>query len=1037
MSAVRLLLGVLLCHCIRLSGSLRLYTTHPDPADHPDYSRYAVRHPTPATFDNSTKFATLRSFQIDNTSVVVNYSVDLESYCLNPSTSLGTIVWPSYPLLFTANFEAVVDAIARDGLYVTDIWAFVPGSGPGDGSDWKENMWQQFYPPLNALNYLEEKLGEKWLGMDIGEQDGRYIGSYSDEMIPQNQDRKYQFLNFRDHFKGMEDILGPKLVALNSLTFPHYMIKYGLYTMVGAEAAQALPNSQVFYAFIRGAGKQYGVLWFGNVSVYNRFGYKTYPGQGTSTRAKTQTQTPKPAIHGHDAETGISKSYTSQDKGMNNVEGGISRNYTCQDQSMGGPSCGTSLNLMKRLMYAQMMYGSGYVSFENGWFVGETTTLSPIGMIQHAAKAFIKSEHSLGVHIATTALYFDFFSGFCPPRHLYTDNLYRVWGNLPYSEGDYFGDGVLHLVYPQYQDSSYFHNETGFSSPTPYGDTLDILLSDTPLWNLMEYNTIIVASNLTGGYEAKDNLEAFVYGGGELVMTAANVAKLTGRILGITTEMKCNLVAAGSVIDLYSGEKLVETYNMTVCDLHFPTNCTILAKLADSTPLAVQMPLENGGSLTVFATPFALSSSSVASPSSEVDVTLPSPYPLLDHAQVLLHAILTNATLFTSTANLSLVPSYLQKDTFHVLVSNPELREQPMKLLSPQGSITSLEEVPLDQSEKGAVGYLPDGFEGTDLGNSTDTTIAGGDTRLFVVSLSSDSLQFLPKVTPKPRPVGVALHLRQISHSIRHEILLRPTFFQHYDSVVVDYSYLITKDEEFLAEEGQWLTQQNVTVYVDASPSIDLFPKLRLVDNSVIPFEQSLKSILRLMNKMVILGSRNLILSLHHIPEDGITPDKTLSSFNTTLHMLLDNASQLGIQLHMQDAIKNPLGDELLLAMWLDAWGLDAIRIVLNIAILLDQELSPHLEELIKQRSSLLLINAPSFDIVGTRYSVNTPLSLVDPFTQTQLQTLVKKICFYRGYCPYSQSSAVAEYPLVLDGSFSNTDEEYLDVKLLENLLYA
>lgn len=235
-------------------------------------------------------------------------------------------------------------------------------------------------------------------------------------------------------------------------------------------------------------------------------------------------------------------------------------------------------------------------------------------------------------------------------------------------------------------------------------------------------------------------------------------------------------------------------------------------------------------------------------------------------------------------------------------------------------------------------------------------------------------------------------------------------------------------------KESQWLTQQNVTVYIDASPSIDLFPKLRLVDNALIPFEQSLKSLLRLMNKMVILGSSNLILSLHHIPEDGTTPNKTLSSFNTTLHMLLDSASQLGIQLHMQDAIKNPLGDELLLALWLDVWGLDAIKIVLNTAILLDQELP---EKLIMQRSSLLLINAPSFDIVGTRYSVNTPLSQADSFTQTQLQTLVKKICSFRGYCPYSKSSAVVEYPLVLDGSFSNTDEEYLDVKFLETLLYA
>ena len=153
----------------------------------------------------------------------------------------------------------------------------------------------------------------------------------------------------------MEDILGPKLVALNSLTFPHYMIKSGLYTLVGAEAAQALPNSQAFYAFIRGAGKQYGVLWFGNVSVYNRFGYKTYPGQGTSPETRTQASKP---IQRSGCAVKTPRCH------------GTSRNYKCQGQGTGGPTCGTSLNLMKRLMYSHIMYGSSYVSFENSWFVG-------------------------------------------------------------------------------------------------------------------------------------------------------------------------------------------------------------------------------------------------------------------------------------------------------------------------------------------------------------------------------------------------------------------------------------------------------------------------------------------------------------------------------------------------------------------------------------------------------------------------------------------------------------------------------------------
>ena len=999
------------------SAALRLYPTPLNPEDNPDYSRYAVKHPTQASFDNKTKFATLRGFQINESSVVVNFSADLKKYCLDSTTSMGTIVWPMYPLLFTTNFESVIDVIVQNELFVTDIWAFVPGSGPGNGSRWRENVWQQFYPPPQVLDYLQKVLGDKWLGMDIGEQDGRYIGGYADQAIPLNQDRRLQFLNFRSHFKGMEDILGPKLVALMSLTFPHYMAKTGLYTMVGAEAAQALPNSQVFYAFIRGAGKQYGVLWFGNVSVYNRFGYKTYP--------ETSYLPPR-------KQSGL------QDNRQDRPS--ISRNYTCSSQGEGGPKCGTSLNLMKRLMYAHIMYGSGYVSFENGWFVGSTATLSPIGMMQHAASEFIDSIGPLGVHITTVGLYLDYFTGFCPPRHLYSGNLYRSWGNLPYSMGDYLADGTLRTVYPQYQDSSYFHNETGFSSPTPYGDTLDVVLSDSPPWTLSQYNTLIVASNHTGGQEVKDNLEQFVLGGGKVVITAGNIATLPNGLLGVSSTLECHPLHSGAQVYIYTGKTIVESYNMSVCKLDFPPNCTILAKLSDSTPLVVKLPFDGGGSLIVFATPFAISSNVVAKPSSLIDVTLPSPYPLLDHARVLLDVILTNATLFTSSANLSLVPTYIDEDHFYLLVSNPELKQQPLKLLSPQGTITSVEEVPLDQSEKGAVGYLPDGFEGTDIGHSTNTTIAGVDTRLFKLTLSSDSLHILPKVKPKPRPTGVALHLRHIDHSIRYEILLRPSFFQHYDSIVVDYSYLITKDEDFLRQESQWLQQQKVSVYVDASPSIDLFPNLRLVNNSAIPFNQSFQSMLALMKKMNVLGSSELILSLHRIPENDITTFQTLASFNTTLHLLLMYASELGVQLHMQDAVKNPFTNELDLSLWLNVSGLSSMKIVLNTAILLEQELTPTLEALIAQHSSIVLINAPAFDMFNTRYSVNIPVANTDPSTQNRLQVLIQKMCSLRGYCPYSSSTHTASetiYPLVTDGYFMTPDEEYLDVRFLENILYV
>jgi hypothetical protein len=1017
----------LLCLFFGTPEALRLYTFPLQPSENPDYDRYAVKHPTPDVFGNEIQFATLRGFQIDQNSTVVNYAADLKKYCLDPGSSLGTVVWPMYPLLFATNFEEVVDALHKNSLFVTDIWAFVPGSGPGNGSRWRENVWQQFYPPPTALDYMEKTMGEKWLGMDVGEQDGRYIGGFANQMIPLSQDRRDQFLNFRRHFRGMEEILGPKLVALVSLTFPHYLAKTGLYTVVGAEAAQALPNSQVFYAFIRGAGKQYGVLWFGNVSVYNRFGYKTYP--GTMAGIKPLGAHYRKAVHGI-----------------------ISRNYTCHSQGDGGPTCGTSLNLMKRLLYSHMMYGSSYVSFENGWFIGSTANLSPIGKIQHAAKKFATSEKPLGVHVATIGLYLDFFTGFCPPRHLYSGNLYRSWGNLPYSEGDYLADGILRTVYPQYQDSSYFHNETGFSSSTPFGDTLDVLLSDSPQWVISQYDTLIVASNLSGGYEVKDNLERFVFSGGELAITAGNIAKLPSGILGFNTDSVCKYIASGSKVYLYNGETIIEQYNMTVCGIKFPSNCTILAKLEDSTPLAVRLQISNAGSLTVFATPFAISYNVVSKPSSQIDISLPSPYPLLDHAQTLLDALFTNATLFTSSANLSLVPTYTSKDQFYLLVSNPELREQPLKLLSPQGTITGLKEIPLDQSEKGAEGYLPDGFEGADIGHSTNTTIAGGDTRLFAAILSSDSLHFLPKVQPKPRPIGVALHLRHIDRSIRYEVLLRPTFFQHYDSVVVDYSYLITKDDEFLKQESRWLKQQNVSVYVDASPSVNLFPTLRLTNDAPDLHNETMQSLTRLLYKMNALGSCDLIMSLHGFPT-GQTRNESLQDFSKVLHYLESLGSQLNITVHMLDAQKNRM-DVMRLSRWLLSCNLTSIKFVMNTASL-TYDYRAGYDDIIKSHSSMLYVGAPGWDMYGACYSDNMPLSKVNSTIRTQVEDVIKHVCTLQR-CPYqSNSTATGDsshyarnqqksampkekdgvYPMVMDAAYANGDEEFADVHLIENLL--
>lgn len=975
--------------------ALRLYTYPMEPSENPDFHRYPVEHPGLSVFDKVPEFATLRALT-SRDGKLVDYEQLLQQFCLNANTTLGRLVWPGdSTLLFASNYQQFIDYVASKGLYITGIHGFSP-VGPG------------FQPPLRVLEYLTEKLGSRWFGMAAGEQDGHYYGALVWEEVPLNAERPYQYLHFRDYFRGMEEVLGPRMTTLLSSVYPHYELKSGHYTMAGAETSQHGPNAQLRYSFIRGAGKQYGVLWYGNVSIYNRWGYKTYL---------------KPAAKSSSAEPKQNE-----------------RHYTCSSNTtMSGPLCGTSLNLMKRLMYAHMLYGSGYVSIERGWFYSQQSQqLSPIGLLQHNAYLWAQRFGSLGVHISPLALYLDFFSGWAAPR-LKHDYEYHIWNNLPYSAGDHLTDGILRLVYPSYQDASYFHNETGISSPTQYGDGLDVLLSDAASWVLQQYDTVLVSSELTGGPEVEANLRVFLQTGGNVIITAANLATLPGNSLGVTTTgSPCQYVAAGAKIMLKGGDTLIEPYNMSVCDLSFPANATVLASLEDGTPLAVELPLASGGSLTVLASPHAVSATQQGQPYSEVDQSLASPYPLLEHAQYILHATLTRATLFSSTANLTVTVSHVSGQDFYVLVSNPELNEQPLKLLCRQAAISHIEEVPLDQSEKGQEGYLPDGYQHSPLGNSTATTIAGADTRLFFVSLSdSPYLHFLPKVNPKPAPTGVGLYLRNIRSSIRQEVLLMPTFFQHFSIVVVDSEYLISRDKEFLLQEGAWLTSQGLAVNVDATASINAFPGLRLTKDAFNLHNSSLATFNSLLYKMVALGSHHLTLCLH--VSTG-RMNESESDFNTSLHDITNLATQLNITVHMLDARKNPF--ELLpLTRFLDSHGLTNMSIVLNLARLVNYGNMSY-DSILQQRSPLLYVSAPAWDSLGIGYAVNLPISCANATGKAQVRSVLHHVCSLRP-CPYQGSpsrgshppSPTSVYPLILDAVYRNNDELMEDIQFLESFL--
>ena len=197
---------------------IRMYNYTMSPRQHPDDPRRFVKPPDAGVFGTQIQFMALRSLGDD-------YKKSLDDYTIK--YGLGNIVWPFYSLLYQKNLPEIVQELKRRNLYLFDIWGFVPGSGPGGD-------WQAFVAPPKSLEIFENELGNRWLGMDNGEQDGRYIGGFASQLVPIGGSREKQYLNFQNHFQGLTDRLGNKMSTLVSLNFGHYFLREGVYTLIGA-----------------------------------------------------------------------------------------------------------------------------------------------------------------------------------------------------------------------------------------------------------------------------------------------------------------------------------------------------------------------------------------------------------------------------------------------------------------------------------------------------------------------------------------------------------------------------------------------------------------------------------------------------------------------------------------------------------------------------------------------------------------------------------------------------------------------------------
>jgi hypothetical protein len=375
--------------------------------------------------------------------------------------------------------EQQVTAVRDKGLFLFDIWGYVPNNEAGPTP--------QVAPEHHEL--LTRVMGDRFTGYDNGEQDGRYIGGYADR-----GDFNDRIGGWQDFVRWDEAICADNMNYMNatgSLNFSHYYGDRGD-RMLGLETAQGLPSDTLLFAFLRGASKQYGRLTYQATSIWNRYGYRYY----------------------HQRQT----------------EGG--GGYGA------GPNKGASLSLHKRLFLESYTGGDSIVGTETSQFTADTLEngapeLSPLGAQHLALKEFSDAHPDRGVLFTPIAFMMDFYHGWNPPRHLYRGDKYKIWGKLPYEKGDYQADALFRLVWPTYEDCSYFRDERGFLTPTPFGDIFDVVTNRCLPEILKQYSAVMLLGEVELAPDVVAKLSDFARGGGDLLLDAPRAKLLPAELTGL------------------------------------------------------------------------------------------------------------------------------------------------------------------------------------------------------------------------------------------------------------------------------------------------------------------------------------------------------------------------------------------------------------------------------------------------------------------------------------------------------------------------
>ena len=215
--------------------------------------------------------------------------------------------------------------------------------------------------------------------------------------------------------------------------------------------------------------------------------------------------------------------------------------------------------------------------------------------------------------------------------------------------------------------------------------------------------------------------------------------------------------------------------------------------------------------------------------SDEENIGYNAPRGLMEHAKQLLHRTLNATALFDLGAQLAWTVKRVATGEYVVGVQNPEAREEPLVIRSNIGSIITVEEVATDQSVNASTpGWVPAGYGHLPLGKNTATTIAGLEIRVFRVKITerAGATALIPPLNSSDYD-NEPKRLLRLGHGVgnlQHDLMSRPSFKTRFRGVMIDSAFVHSRTVAELEVVGSWLVQNNLTVVVDLSRVLNVFP---------------------------------------------------------------------------------------------------------------------------------------------------------------------------------------------------------------------